>query len=203
VGVALQPFGDRAWRASLPEGASCRAVLDALRAVPRVVDAVVTERHAIVTFDPDATAPEGVSEAIERALSEPTTASDPREHVVRVRYGGSDLDEVAERAGLSAADVIALHAGRSYVVTVIGFLPGFAYLRGLDARLVVPRRTTPRARIAELSVGVAGPYTGVYPFASPGGWNIIGVAVEFSPFDPRSGAALALGDRVRFVREGS
>ncbi len=203
MGVALQPFGDRAWRASLPEGVSCRALLAALRALPRVVDAVVTERHAIVTFDPDAAAPEGVSEAIERALSEPTTPANPREHVVRVRYDGADLEEVAERAGFSAADVISLHAGGSYVVTVIGFLPGFAYLRGLDARLVVPRRATPRARIAELSVGVAGPYTGVYPFASPGGWNIIGVAVGFSPFDPRSGAALALGDRVRFVREGS
>jgi UPF0271 protein len=86
---------------------------------------------------------------------------------------------------------------------LIGFLPGFAYLRGLDPRIVVPRRPSPRARIAPLSTGVAGPYTGVYPFASPGGWNIVGVAVGFTPFDARSGAKLALGDRVLFVRERS
>ena len=200
--MRLEPFGDGAWRARLPEGASGRALLDALRAVPRVVDAVVTERHAVVTFEPGAGAPDGVGEAVERALSATTTASAPREHVVRVRYGGPDLEELAQRSGLSQANVISVHSDRMYVVSVIGFLPGFAYLRGLDPRLVVPRRATPRPRIAALSVGVAGPYTGVYPFASPGGWNLLGVAVGFAPFDVRSGAALAMGDRVRFVAEG-
>ncbi|HXN34105.1 MAG TPA: carboxyltransferase domain-containing protein [Polyangiaceae bacterium] len=200
--MRLEPFGDGAWRARLPEGASGRALLDALRAVPRVVDAVVTERHAVVTFEPGAGAPDGVREAVERALSATTTASAPREHVVRVRYGGPDLEELAQRSGLSQANVISVHSDRMYVVSVIGFLPGFAYLRGLDPRLVVPRRATPRPRIAALSVGVAGPYTGVYPFASPGGWNLLGVAVGFAPFDVRSGAALAMGDRVRFVAEG-
>jgi KipI family sensor histidine kinase inhibitor len=192
-GIALRPFGDAAWRASLPEGANSRAVLDALRAVPRVVDAIVTERHAVVTFDAGAAAPDGVSAAIERALSATSTESTPREHIVRVRYGPPDLEELARRAGMSPADVIALHANRSYVVAIIGFLPGFAYLRGLDPRLVAPRRATPRPRIEALSVGVAGPYTGVYPLSSPGGWNIIGTALAFSPFDVRSGAALALG----------
>jgi UPF0271 protein len=119
-----------------------------------------------------------------------------------VRYGGPDLEELAHAAGIPPAEVISLHADRTYVVAAIGFLPGFAYLRGLDTRLVMARRRSPRPRIAALSVGVAGPYTGVYPFASPGGWNIIGVAVGFSPFDVRVGAALALGDRVAFVREG-
>jgi UPF0271 protein len=200
VGVALQPFGDGAWRAPLPEGANGRALLEALRAVPRVVDAVVTERHAVVTFEP-AAPPDGVKEAIERALSAPMAGRASREHVVRVRYGGPDLDELAQRAGISPADVSALHADRTYRVAVIGFLPGFAYLRGLDARLVVPRRPSPRTRIAALSVGVAGPYTGVYPFASPGGWNIIGSAVGFSPFDERVGATFGLGDQVRFARD--
>lgn len=200
MSVALQPFGDGAWRTSLPEGVNRRALLEALRAVPRVVDAVVTERHAVVTFEPGA-APGGVNEVIEHALSATPTASTPRDHVMRVRYGAEDLEELAQRAGLSPAEVISLHAERTYLVALVGFLPGFAYLRGLDPRLVVPRRASPRPRIAALSVGVAGPYTGVYPFASPGGWNIIGIAVGFAPFDVHSGAALAIGDRVRFVRD--
>ena len=95
--------------------------------------------------------------------------------------------------------MVALHAASTYVVATIGFLPGFAYLRGLDAHLVLPRRSSPRARVPALAVGIAGPYAGVYPFASPGGWHLLGTAVGFTPFDARRGATLALGDRVRFV----
>jgi UPF0271 protein len=200
VRVALQPFGDTAWRACLPEGANGRALLGALRTLPGVLDVVVSERHAVVTFDP-AAVPTGVEDAIEAALSTRTTPGAPREHVVHVRYGPPDLEEVAWRTGTSSEDVVRLHADRAYDVVVIGFLPGFAYLRGLDPRLIVPRRQSPRTRIAPLSVGLAGPYTGVYPFASPGGWNIIGTALGFMPFDARSGATLALGDRVRFIAE--
>ncbi len=200
MSVALAPFGDGAWRARLPEDANPRAVLDALRAVPHVLDAVVTEQHALVVLEPDAP-PDAMRESIERAVSATAAAAPPRDHLVRVRYGGEDLDEVAARAGITPADVVSLHANRTYTVALVGFLPGFAYLRGIDSRLVVPRRASPRPRIAALSVGVAGPYTGVYPFASPGGWNIIGTAVGFSPFDVRSGATLAIGDRVRFAPE--
>jgi UPF0271 protein len=202
VALASKPFGDAARRVALPEGANGRAVLDALRALPRVVDAVVTERHALVTFDP-AAPPEAIERAVEMALAGSATAGRPREHVVRARYEGPDLEAVARRVGLSPEHVAALHAGGAYVVAVIGFLPGFAYLRGLDPRLVVPRLEVPRTRVEPLSIAIAGPYTGVYPLASPGGWNIIGVAVGFTPFDPASGAALGVGDRVTFVREPS
>jgi UPF0271 protein len=198
----LEAFGDAAWRVRLPEGAGGRAVLDRLRALPRVVDAVVTERHALVTFDP-AAPPQGVEAAIEQALSAPASAVSSREHVVRVRYDGQDLAEVARAAGVSVAEAVALHAGGAYVVAAIGFLPGFAYLRGLDPRLEVPRRESPRPRVPPLSVAVAGPYSGIYPFASPGGWNVVGTALGFAAFDASAGAALALGDRVRFTPEPS
>jgi UPF0271 protein len=200
MGIALEAFGDAAWRARLPEGANGRAVLDALRALPRVVDAVVSERHALIAFRPSAP-PEGVEIAIECAISAASTPGAALEHVVRMRYDGPDLAEIAVAVGASTEEVIALHAGRTYLVAAMGFMPGFAYLRGLDARLVVPRRASPRARIAPFSVGIAGPYTGVYPFASPGGWNLVGVAIGFVPFDASSGARLGLGDRVRFVPE--
>ena len=195
--VTLEPFGDAALRVRLPEGAPARAVFESLRALPGVIDAVVTERHALVTFDPSAP-PGDVQGAIARALAAPASASEPRTHSIAVRYDGPDLDDVARAAGVTREQVIALHTQAAYVVAAIGFVPGFAYLRGLDPRLVIPRRPTPRPRVAAGSVAIAGAYTGVYPLASPGGWHLIGVATGVSLFDARSGATLALGDRVRF-----
>jgi 5-oxoprolinase (ATP-hydrolysing) subunit A len=199
VRVQLERFGDAALRARLPEGADSRSLLEELRALPNVVDVVVTERHALVAFDPGLP-PVDVAVAIAHALSEPAPATAPSQHRIHVRYDGEDLDEVAVVTRLSREDVVSLHTATEYVVAAVGFMPGFAYLRGLDERLLVPRRKRPRLRVGALSVAIAGPYTGVYPFSSPAGWHLLGVAVGFAPFDPASGATLALGDRVRFVR---
>ncbi len=114
-----------------------------------------------------------------------------------VRYDGPDLLEVAAEVGLSSEEVALLHRGADYEVSFLGFLPGFAYLVGLPERLVVPRRRSPRPRVPENAVGIAGPYTGVYPFASPGGWRLIGTLVEPRLFSAE-GALLQPGDRVRF-----
>jgi UPF0271 protein len=196
--IALEPFGDAALRARLPEGAPSRAIFESLKALPGVVDAVVTERHALVTFEP-AAPPRGVGEAIDRALLAPESAAAPRTHAIGVRYDGPDLDDVTRATGLTRAEVVARHVQATYVVAAIGFMPGFAYLRGLDARLVLPRRPAPRPRVPAGSVAIAGPYTGVYPLASPGGWHLLGTAVAASLFDAHAGATLALGDRVTFV----
>jgi UPF0271 protein len=198
--VTFEPFGDSAWRVPLATCADPHALLDALRGIPRVLDAVVAEQHALVAFD--ATHPptrDDVEAAVGRALAATGTAKPGHEHTVPVRYDGLDLDEVARESRMTVREVTALHAASTYVVATIGFMPGFAYLRGLDARLVLPRRSSPRARVPALAVGIAGPYAGIYPFASPGGWHLLGTAVGFTPFDARSGATLALGDRVRFV----
>jgi UPF0271 protein len=198
--LALEPFGDAALRIQLPDGADGPSILSALRRLPRVVDVVVTERHALVTFDPEFP-PEDLHEVIGRALEGTAPAARGRLHEIRVRYDGEDLEAVARAADLSAGEVIALHLSREYTVAAIGFLPGFAYLREVDPRLNVPRRPVPRPRVPARSVAIAGPYSGVYPFVSPGGWNLLGTAVDFSPFDAGSGARVALGDRVRFVRD--
>jgi KipI family sensor histidine kinase inhibitor len=222
--VVLEPFGDRAWRARLPEGyplASRRRLLETLRGLPHVVDAVVSERHALAVLAAGI-ALETLRDAIAGAVagaereSAPHPAGDgradraragadgePREHRVEVRYDGEDLVEVARASGLSPDEVVAVHSGCTYEVAMMGFLPGFAYLRSLPPRLVLPRRATPRARVPALSVAVAGPYSGIYPFPSPGGWHLLGVAVGFVPFDAQRGAAMALGDRVRFVPSAS
>jgi KipI family sensor histidine kinase inhibitor len=201
--VRLAAFGDSAWRAFLPDGVPPRlagAVLAALRAEPGVVDVVVSEQHVLVVGQPgEPVARAVVVSTLERALHGVTPAVPPaREHVVRVRYDGEDLASVGEATGLRADEVVALHAAGSYDVVTIGFLPGFAYLRGLDPRLVLPRRTSPRPRVPAASVAIAGPYTGVYPFSSPGGWHLLGHAKDFEPFSATSGTLLAVGDRVRF-----
>jgi 5-oxoprolinase (ATP-hydrolysing) subunit B len=125
---------------------------------------------------------------------------------IPVCYGGDDgpdLAEVAAHAGLSERNVVELHAGGVYVALFVGFLPGFAYLGGLDSRLALARRGVPRARVAAGAVAIGGALTAVYPFASPGGWNVIG-RTEAVMFDARRSpaAAIAPGDRVRFVAIG-
>jgi KipI family sensor histidine kinase inhibitor len=81
----------------------------------------------------------------------------------------------------------------------MGFLPGFAYLDGLDPRLELARRETPRPRVPAGALAIAGVQTAVYPFASPGGWHLIGRVVDAAMFTPEAGARLAFGHRVRFV----
>ena len=121
---------------------------------------------------------------------------------VAVCYEGGmapDLEDVARRAGLDTDEVIAIHSAPEYVVRVVGFLPGFAYLGGLDPRLATPRRDTPRKRVPAGSVGIGGMQTGIYPIESPGGWNLVGRtgARLFAP-ERAPPALLTVGDRVRF-----
>jgi UPF0271 protein len=196
----IAPMGDGALRWERDPDRDARALLDALRAYPAVIDAVVTEAHALVTFDP--ACPPDVPWRLEERVPRTSATNAPQEHVVRVRYDGPDLDEVASRAALSREETIRAHTGRLYVVRLIGFLPGFAYLGPTAPPLALPRRPTPRPRVDAGAIGVAGGYTGIYPFASSGGWNLIGRAVDFAPFDRERGARLALGDRVRFEVAG-
>jgi inhibitor of KinA len=112
-----------------------------------------------------------------------------------------DLEDVATRTGLSADEVVARHIGGNHRVLMMGFAPGFPYLGGLDLRLAaVPRRATPRARVDAGSVAIANGQTSIYPFATPGGWNLIG-RTPVALFDPLRAqpALLQAGDRVRFV----
>ncbi len=190
---AVEPMGEGAWRVPLPDGCDLVAALDALRATPGVTDAVVTETHALVCFDPRSPpARLPALESVRRDAREVVT------HVIGVCYDGPDLGDVAARTGRTIDAVIALHTGSAYEVLHMGFLPGFAYVGPLDPILVLPRRDQPRPRVPALSVAIAGARTGVYPFASPGGWHILGRAVDFVPFDPARGARWRPGDRVRF-----
>ena len=126
-----------------------------------------------------------------------------RVHELLVDYGGAagrDLPAVAETAGLSIAETIALHSAEIYRVQFMGFQPGFAYLAGTPAVLHQPRLSRPRTQIPAGSLAIGGAYTGIYPAAGPGGWNLIG-RVEAKLFDAhREPPALLMpGDEVRFV----
>ena len=124
--------------------------------------------------------------------------------VIPVTYDGPDLGEVADLLGVTADEVIARHTGQPWRVEFSGFAPGFGYLVGRAGGLEVPRRDTPRTRIPAGSVGLAGPYSGVYPSASPGGWQLIG-RTEVPMWRPEHDqpALLRPGDWVVFEAAGS
>jgi inhibitor of KinA len=122
---------------------------------------------------------------------------------IPVCYGGQfgpDLEEVARRAGLPAAEVIQLHAQAEYVVAMIGFAPGFPYLAGMNEQLAAPRKTQPRAQVPAGSVGIAGRQTGIYSLPTPGGWQLIGRTPRrlFHPMWENP-SLLRAGDQVLFV----
>ncbi|MFJ3046282.1 5-oxoprolinase subunit PxpB [Herbaspirillum chlorophenolicum] len=124
---------------------------------------------------------------------------------IPVVYGGADgpdLQSVADHTGLSVDEVIKRHSGGDYVVYFIGFMPGFAYMGGLAPELATPRHTEPRLSIPAGSVGIGGEQTGIYPMASPGGWQLLG-RTSAPLFDPAQNPPTLLrpGDHVRFTVE--
>ena len=133
-----------------------------------------------------------------RALDLATT--DARTVEIPVVYDGEDLAVVARQTGLAEEEVIARHSGRDYRVWLLGFAPGFPYLGVLDSALHLPRRETPRPRIAAGSVAIAGGQTGIYPSESAGGWHILGRTAA-TLFVPQAATPFLLrpGDTVRFV----
>jgi inhibitor of KinA len=132
-----------------------------------------------------------------------TPLPEGRELQIPTCYGGvfgPDLNEVAALHGMTPAHAIELHASVSYLVYFLGFLPGFAYLGELPEALATPRLDSPRRTTPPGSVGIAGNQTGVYPFATPGGWRLIGRTpiAMFRPDRPAM-SFLSIGDRVRFT----
>jgi KipI family sensor histidine kinase inhibitor len=169
---------------SLDEALRLCADLDRRRPTG-VTELVPGARTVLIQFDPDRTSSTALTGELAERTSVPRRGGNddrrrleddgpPDEVEIPVRYDGPDLDEVAQLAGLSPAQVIERHRSARYVVAFTGFAPGFGYLSGGDRALRVPRRGTPRTRVAAGAVGLAGEFTGVYPRPGPGGWQIIG-----------------------------
>ena len=181
--------------------------------LPGVVELVPAYTTVTVFYDPlvavEAGAPvEGLAGWLGEKITEcvgnprPGWGGLKRRVEIPVCYGGEfgpDLAEVAQRTGLSAEEVVRLHQGAEYLVYMLGFSPGFAYMGGLPKELMLPRKSVPRTSVPAGSVGIANNQSCIYPQATPGGWNLIG-RTPLSLFDPLRDPPVRLraGDRVRF-----
>lgn len=202
---AMRAVGDAALIVDCPDLAGAQALYAALRRnrPAAVVDLVPGARTVLVRTQPGADL-QAVARAVRAGAAQISEATTPEGHLgepvlLPVRYDGPDLQEVARHTGLSADEVVTAHTGSTWIVAFIGFAPGFAYLAGGDPRLHVPRRTSPRAQVDAGSVGLAGEYSGIYPRASPGGWQLIGRTDAVLWDAVREPAALLRpGLRVRF-----
>lgn len=140
-------------------------------------------------------------------LLEPSVTNDANDRVTVIEiptvYGGEfgpDLGFVASHNNLSEDEVVSIHSGTDYLVYMLGFIPGFTYLGGMDPRIATPRLSSPRTLIPAGSVGIAGEQTGMYPSDSPGGWQIIGrTPVTMYDMSKEQAALLSAGDYVRYV----
>jgi KipI family sensor histidine kinase inhibitor len=201
--VRVRPVGERGLLVEVEELETVHRLHAALRqlAPPGVVELVPAYRTVLIVAEPDWG---GMLDELAATLPElelpPAEAVAGETVEVPVRYDGEDLPEVARLTGLEAAEVVRRHTAPEYTVAFLGFSPGFPYLVGLDPALEVPRRDTPRTSIPAGSVGLAGNQTGIYPTASPGGWQLIG-RTELKLFDPGRDppALLAPGAHLRFA----
>lgn len=200
MSIRVLPYGERA---ALLEVGSIDEVIGTYAAVQQLAldgleDVVPAAVTVLVSFVDTA--------AFDRALPalqgiQPSSGGHrPGELVtIPVVYDGADLADVAEITGLSVESVIEVHSGADYTVAFNGFAPGFSYLIGLDERLRVPRRRTPRTSVPAGSVAMTGQFTAVYPRESPGGWQLLGrtETVMWSS-DRDQPSLLQPGSRVRF-----
>ncbi len=164
-------------------------------------DIVPSYTALAVHFDPLSTNTSEMTETVEHAffsvMDNAVETEDNTSKLIRlfVDYRGEDLERVAGLAGLTVREVVERHKAPCYTVAMMGFIPFFPYLIGLDKRIETPRLSSPRIRVPAGSVAIGGAQTGIYPSQSPGGWNIIGLT------DTEPLARLEPGDRVIFYED--
>lgn len=200
-------LGDEALLLDCPPGGESHRLARILAGQPGIVDLIPAPGTLTIIYDSSALEPDAILGLLARpgrqpAPGDPDDAA-PRIHRIPVIYDGADLADAARQCAISPAELIALHTSTCHTVAMIGFLPGFPYLDGLPPQLHLPRRATPRPRVAAGSVAIANAQTGIYPQESPGGWHLLG-RTSVRLFDPgrQPPALLQPGDKVRFEEEG-
>ena len=171
-----------------------------------IVDMIPAFVSLLINYNPLVISYDALHRRLEKLLKTETRAEESAKRVweIPVCYGGKfgpDLENIAAHAQLSPEEVIALHTSRDYLIYMLGFLPGFCYLGGLDERIHTPRLSTPRLRIPAGSVGIGGSQTGIYPMDSPGGWQLMGMT-PVKTYDPAREVPILVqaGEYIRFVR---
>lgn len=197
-------FGDRPSDAIASQVAQ---VVDQLRLSigDVLIDLVPSYASLLVIYNPLQSDHHRVRAAMRSALDGLTVSNTQQQGslvILPVYYSaesGPDLQGLADGAGLSVDEVIAIHQQAEYRVYAIGFAPGFAYLGEVDERIAASRLATPRQKVPRGSVAIADRQTAVYPAQSPGGWNLIGLCPQ-RMFDPNLTPSMPVqvGDRVRF-----
>lgn len=170
-----------------------------------VLDVIPAFCSLLINYDPRVISYSEITKRMRKLLKVEMKAEDEKKKVfeIPVCYGGKygpDLAYIAEHAGMTEEEVIALHSSKDYLIYMLGFLPGFCYLGGLDERLHTPRLATPRIKIDAGSVGIGGSQTGIYPMDSPGGWQLMGMT-PVKTYDPEREVPILVeaGDYIRFV----
>ncbi|OGM47915.1 hypothetical protein ABOM_002732 [Aspergillus bombycis] len=187
----------------LPGLQETRALHTSLQSCPvdGIEEMIPAARTLLVHFDPESVSAEALAtELRQRDLSLISAGSDCQIEIP-VCYDGVDLDNIAQLTGFSVEEVIRRHKESEFTVAFCGFAPGFSYLNGGDPALFVPRHQTPRTRIPAGSVAMAGPFSGIYPQSSPGGWQLIGrTSAKMWDTNRTPSALLQPGYRVKFVQ---
>lgn len=170
-----------------------------------IVDVIPAFCSLLINYDPRVLSYEELKERMENLLKMETKTETTRKRIfeIPVCYGGEygpDIDNIAEHAGLSVNEVIEIHSSKDYLIYMLGFLPGFTYLGGLDERIHTPRLASPRLTIRAGSVGIGGSQTGIYPLDSPGGWQLMGLT-PVRTYDPERQTPILVeaGDYIRFI----
>ena len=194
------PYGDAALLIEPDDPTTVVALGAALRDEPGVLEVVPAAQTLLIRADASAQAALRVRLPTVAAALTVAAQGAGEEILLPVYYDGPDLADSAAELGIDPAELVNRHCAGDYTVAFCGFAPGFAYLRGLDPALHVPRLAEPRTTVPAGAVGIAGEFTGVYPRASPGGWRLLG-RTDAALWDlTRTPPALLVpGTRVRFV----
>lgn len=170
-----------------------------------IVELIPSFCALVINYDPRVISYDEIKKRVESIFELDIAVGETKKRVfeIPVCYGGEygpDIENIAKNAGLSVEEVIKIHSSRDYLIYMLGFLPGFCYLGGLDERIHTPRLANPRLKINAGSVGIGGSQTGIYPLDSPGGWQLMGMT-PVKTYDPDREVPILVeaGDYIRFI----